>query len=203
MAACGLAGAVSLPSSFKISQSSSLKKRYRESSVASKDDVLYGKITMLIVIYIVALFANLVRPCFNALDRCTGNESSNKHFDSSLFCGYKPTHIWLPGGQFALYRNVLNNGKVAIQNTTSNKIISHKAPQLLRKLSGYLLLTLLLAGDVHLNPGPVERDVGPNHRAALTEINRQYPGLENRTMSGYEFTILNSNLHTTESATLG
>ncbi len=80
----------------------------------------------------------------------------------------------------------------------------HKSPKLLWKLSGYLFVTLLLAWDVHLNPGTTAGDVGPDrqHPAALSKNVHHYPGLDDITL-GYEFTAINSNPLTTEAIGLG
>lgn len=77
--------------------------------------------------------------------------------------GYNGTS--LPVGQFASYRSVLNHGKVTIPTVSSKNMIKCKSSKPIRKFSGYLLVTLLLAGGVHLNPGPCADEVGPESRA--------------------------------------
>lgn len=152
MAAHSRAGAVSLPFH--------TKKLYLQQlnglniGNVYKSNLLHFNMTVWINIYILTLIATTVLPCFaNTLNQkqCTGNENTySKHLAMPLFDGYTGTRF--SDGQFASYCNVLNNGKTIIPKAAlKKKTTRHKSPKLLWKLSGYLILMLLLAGDVHLN----------------------------------------------------
>lgn len=93
--------------------------------------------------------------------------------------GYMGMH--LVAGQFATYHNVLNCGKANRHGTNNNKIPTH-SPELSRKLTGYLIFTLLLAGDVHTNPSPPVRDVDGD-RCQLTTHAVNSPAVPNGAMS--------------------
>lgn len=197
-----MAGAPLLPSS---SQYCPQQPQYNSTGgrvSRSKSSLFPFKIAACIVIYFAALVAFSVRPCMvNSLSQDEHTPIENTcpiHLTSPLHCAY--TGTCLSVGQFVLYCNVLNNGKSTIPCATSKvSAIKRKSWE----LSGYLLLTLLLAGDVQLNPGPIVGAVGPDrhHPVAPAEAMHHYPGLDNIT-PGYEFTTY-SDLVTTEAGNMG
>ncbi len=54
----------------------------------------------------------------------------------------------------AAYSNILSNGRANIPTAARPRSVI-KSPSPCYRLTGHLLITILLAGDVHLNPGPV------------------------------------------------
>lgn len=116
IAACGVAGAASLPSS---SQYCPQQPQYHSTGdriSRSKSSLFLFKIAARIAIYIVALVAISVWPCLvNTLsqDEHRGIENSCPiHLTPRLRCGYAGTCLSVR--QFVLYCNVLNNGKLII-----------------------------------------------------------------------------------------
>lgn len=100
-----------------------------------------------IVSHVAAVLIISLRPCWDDTSRLlSGNaDTPDKHIGSS-FHG---------NGQYTAYHHVLNNGQIyfAPYLTESLRSNKHKS-NIYRKLLNYLFTTLLLSGDVQLNPGP-------------------------------------------------
>ncbi len=56
--------------------------------------------------------------------------------------------------QFPSFSVILNNGKVTPSTKHLRSVERRKPSQLFRRTISYLAITLLLARDVHQNPGP-------------------------------------------------
>ena len=108
--------------------------------------------------YLAVLMLLSVRPCWDVTTPASGNANfPTKHVCSQL-------HL---SGQYGTYHDVLNNGRAhsVPQRKDSLKGRNNNGRRAYRKLLSYLLTTtLLLSGDVQLNPGP--------NNATQTELTR-------------------------------
>ncbi|XP_045558972.1 uncharacterized protein [Salmo salar] len=107
--------------------------------------VFYLQYISMIVSYEAALLIISVRPCWDDTINLLPENINTKHIGS-------PFH---GSGQYTAYHNVLNNGQVYLAPYSTDLLRRNKhKSNIYRKLLNYLFSTLLLYGDVQLNPGP-------------------------------------------------
>ena len=129
-----------------------------------KSNMLNLKIIAWIVAYVLSLIVNSLQPCLVTPlnQQLSGSRSDNKHLVLPLQSGF--TDMRLTTGQFATYCSVLNHGKANLHNIKyKNK--TTKSSKVSWKFTGYLFLTLLLAGNATVRDMDSDQYLSTTHAA--------------------------------------